>query len=206
MSLREDIEDRAIDLLTQLKKQGKGGAAGGYLNAVELYSGDVRPQEDDDALKELLQGGMPCVGVMTGAGNYGDFRQRHLDGEIELVVDVLVVSGNLRSRAARNRGDVTGPPGDPGAYAIMEDVRRLLFTDDLGVDGAGGATPVVEEPVLRTPAMTIWHMAFAITGDVAQPAPDADDIDLETIHNSVNLAEDDSADPVLEGEHTLETP
>lgn len=205
-ALRTLVEDKVVELLeTLLLETLPDGEAGGYLASVQPYPGDLSPTAEDPDFKALLAAGTPCIGVTTGDGTYGDVRLARLDADLDFTVELLVVSGNRRSADARIRGD--GVSADPGIYQVIEDVRALLSWIDLGVEGAGGVTPVSERAVIRGRDLTVWHLVFDITGDVVQPRPDELDDYYETIRNRVNDANGSGdADPLVEGDIDLEVP
>lgn len=204
--MRKSIEDAVIAALADLQLPGRGGAAGGYLCSVQPFAGDfARPDPTDIELTQLMHGGAPCVGVGTGDGNYSDIRTARLDAELGLTIEMIVVSTNARGAEERNRGD-GGLGTDPGIYQIIEDIRARLFSPDLGVAGAGGATPVRESPAVRTAEITVWHLVYEIEADVVQADPAANDPDLTTIRTNVNNQSDPAADPIVQGDVDLEVP
>lgn len=203
---RKAIEDAAIAALADLLLQDLGGAATGYLKKVAPYAGELRsPDPEDVELKQLIENGTPCIGVSTGSGSYDRFTASDRPwADHSLTLELLIVSGNFRGAEERNRGD-GGLGADPGIYQVMKDVRDLLWSSDLGADGAGGARPVSEDPVVRTSSITAWHVIYAITADAQAADPEATDTEIATIHTEVNNADDDTADPIVEADIDLET-
>lgn len=205
MALRTDVVNATIALIDQLKKVNlPGGAAGGYLEAVVSYQGDLDPQPDDEDLLELIGGRDPAVLVTTGdSGTYEDETMGYRrQGQLAFTVEILVVSGNKRSDEAKHDGD--GFSTDPGIFDIMEAVRDAVWAIDLSVSGAGKLSPVSELAVVRSGARAIWRMTFAIDTDVQAADPDAAADSYTSIQVDANdAAGSGDADPVSQHRTTI---
>lgn len=202
MSQRRDLEDAVVTALSVLKLPALGGAAGGYLKTVEPYQGSLDPDVSDPEMVELLAGGTPAIGVTTDSAAFGAYRLRQQAAEKELSLELLIVSSNLRSRAAGARGDDLAT--DPGAYQILQDARAKLFGVELGVDGVGFLQPTSETAVVRGQT-AIWRQIYTVRTDVVQPALDANDADYDGIITRVNDADstDEDNNPITEADITF---
>lgn len=196
MSIRAQAEDAVIAALADLRK-----SAGGYLQALEPYQGTLEPGSDDADVAATLLGRRPAILVTTGDGEYknASVSRRIADHQFDIVL--LVISGNLRSRVARARGD--GFAADPGIYEIIEQVRDRLMGVEFGVDGLGFAVPSSERFVLRTPDLTVCALSYAISADAQAREPIADD--YVAIRVEVNDDDEHAADPIVQATKDLET-
>jgi len=202
-SLFEQLEDAVITALTPLLLSALGGGASGYLEAVRPYQGDLSPQADDEDLNRVLGGASPAVLVAIGDdGSYGDVTLSRSMCDLKTTLEVLIVSANLRSPEAKARGDVSDGTGDdPGIYEIMEDVRGLLFGVEMGVDGVGFLIPSASTAIQRGGEKAIWRISFDVDMDAKKAAYSGDY--HTSIRQSVNNADDDTADPIAQGDIDL---
>ncbi len=200
-SVRAQIEQGIQSALTQLLKVN-----GGYLLAVEPHNGELNggPEFVEEMRQELL-GRVPGVLIETGRATYRDRQLQRRRAIEDMDIHLWLVSGSLRSRAARTQGGLA-TDADPGVYQMLEDVRGILFGNDLGLSGVGRITPVSEGPHLDLQDLTAWELLMRVPVEVIQPAEDADDEDLTELRGRHNLTDDDAANPVVEQTHTLETP
>ena len=197
MSARGDIEDAVITAIEALKQD----QVDGYLTAVVPYNGDTSPDEEDPAFMRLVQKGTPVVGVTTGPSAYDDVTLHHKFAKQDTTIEVLVVSGNPRSHEAHLRGD--NIDGDPGLYAIEEDIRDAVWGAVLGVSNVGIPDPLNTAAVLQGERFTAWLLTYKIPIHVEAPEWDPDAGYYETIRTDINNADDDTADPVVRGDITL---
>lgn len=192
-ALRADYETAVVAAITAAQLDvDLGGPAGGYLRLVAAYNGPLAPDEDSPALLRLLENGTPSIGVTTGDGEYADIALRRRMSTLETTLELLVCSANLRSHEAQLRGD--GIASDPGIYQIIEDLRAVLFGEELGVDGVGYANPAAEQAIIRAEHMTVWRLSYAVRMDANRPAITGDD--YASARTDVNQAGDDTADPI----------
>ena len=104
---------------------------------------------------------------------------------------VIVASRNPRSEAATRKGDVL----KVGTYTMLEDVRRLLLYQDLGLDIeelAPGRTRTLVNARLKNNAVSAyameWHTSYdVVLGDPGGPEPPM----LERVGLNYHLAPDD---------------
>ena len=177
--------------------------AGGYLEALDLYNGELAASEEDD-LRDRLLGRVPAVLVTGGRETFTgrSIRRTALEGTLE--VEVIVISGHLRSREARAHGDevsLLDPRADPGVNRILSDCRRLLHGRDLGVTGVQAPTLRAHDPNLKSAALTIFTARYEVDYrfdqlplDPGRPA--------ESIEHRHNVAGGAPVNPVLTGEAT----
>lgn len=190
MSLRKQVEDAVIARLAPLLRPTlSGGTSTGYLKAIKEYAGELAGKELAD-LKDKLAGQTPGLLVATGRGAYDEVSARRARARKNLDVEILVVSSNMRGlseRAVGSAGD-TSPPNDPGVYAIMEDVDRVLHGVDLGITGVGVAlVPTLEAPFVETHDLLVWLKKYAVPVDAIAPDPDATAPALTAIEQRVHL-------------------
>jgi hypothetical protein len=195
-ALRKSYEDAVITALETalLAETLPGGATGGYVKLVTPYNGPLAPTADDPQLRRLKENGTPAIGVTTGDGDYSDIALRQRKSTLNAALELLVVCSNYRGAEEHNRGD--GIDDDPGVYQLIEDIRNVLFGEELGVDGAGFALPAAEAVVLRTAEETVWRLSYDVDFDANRPAPDADADDYAELETQVNNAEDATIDPI----------
>lgn len=125
--IRTVLRDGVVTRLARLQ-----ASQGGYLRALIPFGNRMLAHDDVDGLDFLLKvlnGRAPAVAVAIGdrtfnAGGAGGYNQR-------ATYDVLVyVAGNhMRSREARQAGDVASAASDvkdPGLDTILEHVEELL--------------------------------------------------------------------------------
>src|SRR5690349_16692186 len=124
-AIRTQLEDAVIAALAPLKLATlPGGAAGGYLRCVEPYGGELEALEDLEDVERHLAGRAPGILVSTGPGTYRGIQVQHRRYTLDVKLQLIIVSTNMRSHAERNRGEpLTVPAGlrDPGIYQILED-------------------------------------------------------------------------------------
>lgn len=190
-ALRKRLEDAVVTALAGLT----------YLKACQPYSGEIGGARDAEQIRAALNGRVPGVLVSTRDGKYTgtSVQAKRWTNRIDLAL--LVVSGNLRSQEARQRGDVAG--NDPGIYQMTEDIRDALAGKDLDVDGAGFLVPSSEEVMAHLPGFTAWQLIYSVDTDANAKKPTRPTI--TEVAGSVNIpAPDDAANPVLQLEHTVE--
>jgi hypothetical protein len=195
-SLRTSLEDAVIEALSSLKLEALGGSSEGYLQKIAPYQGDLSPAGDgeDGDIARVCGGRMPAVLVTTGDGAYLRASMGAEEIDEDTTVEILIVSGNLRSPEAAARGD--GFSDDPGIYRMIEDIRGKLWGIDLHVSGAGPLIPQTSTARSRSGVRSIWQLSFAVTLDAPAPEREADDYD--EIFGDINNADDAAADPVVE--------
>jgi len=194
VSQRRDIENAVIRELSPLLR-----TRGRYLKAIEPYNGPLAPEADDHDLVRVLLGRAPAVLVSTGSGDYDRVNIRRRMAQLDIQVELLVLSGNLRSGESRNRGDGFDP--DPGVYQIIEDVREHIFGIELGVRGVGWLVPAGERPVIRSPALGAWQLTYQVYTDAHHALPGANDPEYQRTRTGVSLVEDERANPIIEFDH-----
>jgi hypothetical protein len=202
-ALRTEYEDAVIDAikLALLAETLPSGATGGYLKLVTRYNGPLNPTEDNAALKRLLENGTPSLGVVTGDGEYDEITVRRRKGTLETSLELLLCSANLRDHESHLTGD--GVDNDPGIYQTIEDIRAILFGEELDIDGAGFANPRSEGAILRTQHLTVWRLTYDLKMDALRPAPDADADDYLTMRTLINQADDATADPITTSDRDI---
>lgn len=191
--IRQQVEDAALELLGDLSR-----VAGGYLETLEAYNGELDSEQGIERLVRQALGGAPLVvvGAQESTFSRGGLAKRAWREDVQL--EVVVVSTSLRGLTARRRvGPDAGPQttaaevprGDPGVYRILEDVRRRLLGGQLWVDGADAAELVREGPVFTVEAMTIWRATYRIgvAFAIAAPAPAA--VPADTVRVDHHLAD-----------------
>jgi hypothetical protein len=193
MAVRADIERAVVATLSPLLT-----ASGGYLAAIEVYRGEL-DEASLDQVFELIAGRVPAILVATGVGRYRSIQVQRRRASQDLRVELLLLSGSLRSLETRTHGEVPGSPpqADPGIYQMIEDVRARLFASDLGLDGVGLLEPHDEVPLLQRPELSVWRVAYDVTVDAFQPALSEAGPDLTEVGARVNLA-GAPANPVVE--------
>ncbi len=198
-ALRTRLEDAVV---SELDANLGAGAEGGYLQLVVPYAGDIGPARTDDDLMRLTQGKAPAVLVQTGDGTYND----HTIGRIatlDLVLNLFLVSRNLRSQEDRVRSE---EDAHPGIYEMIEDVRERLWRRELGVAGVGFLLPREESSILRSPDMSIWLLTYSVDTDAKLASIEDEAGDLLGIDNDHNFpAAEDGAplNPVIQSEVEL---
>lgn len=198
-ALRTRLEDSVV---AELEMNLGTAAEGGYLRLVKAYAGDIGPTRTDDDLMRLTQGVAPAVLVQTGDGTYND----HTIGRIatlDIVLNLFLVSQNLRSQEDRVRST---EDAHPGIYEMIEDVRNRLWRRELACPGVGFLLPREESSILRTPDMSIWLLTYSVDTDAKLPAIEEEAGDLLGIDNDHNFpAAEDGAplNPVIQSEVEL---
>ncbi len=190
-AIRTQVENGVIELLQTLA----ASAEGGYLNAIEPYAGDLTPGREEHDFQRATEGRMPAVLVTTGAGTYENRTIGHRIADLVFSVDLLVASGNIRSPAARQRGD--GTSNDPGIYQMLEDIRARLWNRPLpDVVGACTMRPISDDVVLQAQDRTIWVFTWEIRTDAVAP-PLSDEVGAYTgIDATVNFPSTDPGAPI----------
>lgn len=198
-ALRTQLEDGVVkDLETNLGAEAEGG----YLQLVRAYAGDIGPTRTDDDFLRMTQGKAPAVLVQTGDGAYSD----HTIGRIatlDIVLNLLIVSRNLRSQEDRVRSE---EDAHPGIYEMIEDIRERLWRRELDVAGVGFLLPREESSILRTPDMSIWLLTYSVDTDAKLASIEDEAGDLLGIDNKHNFpAAEDGAplNPVIQSEVEL---
>ena len=114
--------------------QNLANRSAGYLRSVEAYSSD----EGTDAALDKVFGRTPSVLIQFT----GDDPQplSNLPGTFYknvLAFQLLVVNANLRGVSAGTQGSRVAADADPGAYATIGQIRKLIcgVTPDSGIDG-----------------------------------------------------------------------
>lgn len=180
--VRQMVEDAALQLLW-----GYHRMAGGYLETLEPYGGELDSEEGLDRLVKQSLGGAPLV--LVGAQDSTFARQGGISKRAyreEVLLELVVASSSLRGYPARTRGgpeagpqddSFARPTSDPGVFRILEDLRRALLGAKLWIDGADAAELVREAPVFTVDRLTLWRahykvgVAFAAEyGTTAPPA------------------------------------
>jgi hypothetical protein len=196
VALRRLIEDRVLLLLDHLRIE-----QGGYLRAVKPYQGDTDPDGEDVDLNRVLNGQAPACLVTTGDANFETPSVSRRYTTSEVVIDLLVVSNNLRMAEDAARG----APADPGIYQMVEDVHEALFGSSLGLPLVGYPRPTGERAIVRSGTKKVWGVTYSVF--VKHRSTRDDDAGWYTrIENKLHLVEADSEDPTLVAHRNLETP
>lgn len=204
--MRTDIEDAFVTALTPLLKPGLGGAASGYLST--LKPAQVPPTPETEDVARLLDSGGPGVLVMSGDATYDDVLPKRRQAEVTFQVLVFAMSRHQRSYENRARGDVSSLTAtkDPGLYQILEDIRSKVFGVDLGIECVQRPYITAEQSLVRTAEWSIWQLTFEVDAFIEADDPLAGLTDATEMAVDVNQGGDDTADPVVEADRTLETP
>jgi len=172
-----------------------GGASTGYVQAIAAWQGDPDPTPDDRDLNRVTNGRFPAVLVTTGGAEYDEPTVSRDVVTYGLEVIVLLAVDNARSAEARARG---GVDDDPGVYQLLADVHDKLWGCELNIAGAGRLTPRGETVVARAGQKALWRMDFGIKVDLDSTVDD-DLGEYSSIMHSTNNADDDAADPIVQG-------
>jgi hypothetical protein len=165
--VRQMAEDAALRLLFPLHK-----LAGGYLEALDPYNGELDSDEGLELLYKQAIGGAPLVLVGAQDSAFqrqgGTSRRRYRE---DVQIEIVIASSNLRGFPGRSRtgpgagpqrDDHAIPTDDPGVYRILEDVRRALLGAKLWIDGADATELAREEPVFSIPRVTVWRAHYRV--------------------------------------------
>ncbi len=199
LSIRTEIEDAVIRELRALTVSRPGG----YLRAVKPYQGSLTPSADDEDLNRVLLGQSPAILVTTGDSTFERDTVSNRKSTRDLELHLIIVSSMLRSQEAKARGD--DQSRDPGVYRILEDCVRQLMMKEFLVTGASFALPRSETVIARDADKAIWLFTWGIKTDVIATAADELDGDYATLRGQINNADDDTIDPVIEFDRTLDT-
>lgn len=200
-SERVNVERAVVALLDGLHRQ-----RGGYLEDVGHYTGEFG-SSDIDVVKNRLLGRAPVVLVSTGDAELDtkSTTRRRAVSILDLHIDVI--SAHLRSRETRHLGDEAGAVGtsDPGAYAMLADVRDRVMGADLGVPSAGNPILVSEEALLLEDEVAVFRMTFRVRcGIEANPPALVPPVAVEVVEHRHNLDSSAEVNPVVIGEATAD--
>jgi hypothetical protein len=153
LDVRERLERAVVARLMSLRVEKNGPCC-----VIKEYAGDFERLHDTnevtvDDLKAAIGGRIPALLISAGPSRYDSISVNHGRALAALDVEILVASATLRTKEARERGE-------DSIFAIMRDVRDLLHSVELDVDGAGPLRIMTEEPMLHAPALCIWKMTF----------------------------------------------
>ena len=202
--IKQMVEDAALALLA-----GYTTIAGGYLESLGPYGGELDSEEGLDALVKQALGGAPLVlvGAQESTFSKGGLSKRAYREVVAL--DVVVASSSLRGLADRRRaGPDAGPQddsyaiptGDPGVYRILEDVRRTLLGAKAWIDGADAAEVLSESPFFTVPRLTLWRAQYRI--GVAFELPAGGHLPATSIQARHNLDGATGANPIATTDST----
>jgi len=173
-SVRKSIEDGILALLGPMKPT--------QLKGLKAFNGDVEQSLDD--IDRLLGGQTPGALVQTSDATYdeGGGSLSAAQASKSISVDILVVSGSLRSREENVRDDVAG--GSSGAYFLLEQIeKRLIGKSPAPTIGVGALMPTEERVLLRRPDASVWRSRWSTTVLAVPTAPSAEPLTMiDTLH------------------------
>ncbi|WP_293766401.1 DUF1834 family protein [uncultured Aquitalea sp.] len=155
------IEDAILSLLNTVND----GRLGYKLAAIETYGGEF-----DDELDQVVRR-LPGIWVVYAGGGkpvpYGTSRTKW---KMPATFAVMVGARSVRSEPFSRRGlVVNGQVKEVGAYQLLEDARKLLLGQDLGLEidrFAPGAVKTLYNLKMNKLALSVfaqeWHTAFII--------------------------------------------
>lgn len=168
----------------------------GYLLDVRLYEGE---QSEKELLDRLLSQ-RPSVLVRWERSSHEPKSQ--VPGALyryESDFDVWVVSSNMRGNALPEA--VVGSQVaaefdvDPGANAIVGDVKAVLAGSDLGQPGVAYCEVGAEEPLYRSLAERRFVYSLGVRVHATVANPDSDLVALESVRVAFELADRNATDP-----------
>lgn len=155
------IEDGILSLLTSVND----GRLGYKLAAIDTYGGEF-----DDELAQVIRR-LPGVWVVYAGGGkpvpYGSSREKW---KMPVTFAVMVGARSVRSEPFSRRGlEVNGLVKEVGAYRLLEDTRKLLLSQDFGLEIerlAPGAVKTLYNLKMNNMALSVfaqeWHTAFIV--------------------------------------------
>ena len=192
-SVRQTIEEGLIaELKRSLSRELNPG--GGYLQAVEIYNGEIERSEGPDDFLRALRGRSPVILVgAAGASIRAESVSRNRYAR-RISIELYVASNHNRTREHRTRSDVVAdgdPTADPGIYQIAEDVQQILSGNDLGLPGVGPLNPRREDVLLQEPGFTVWRLIYDVDTDAHVKPHDFADRQLTDYQIDGNLVDED---------------
>ena len=201
----EAIDDRTRlerAVLARLEKYSQ--RAGGYLEALDPYNGEIDEVQAVDDIIRALRGRTPGVLVLVGTCTYENVSVRKAQLRAEYRIEILCSSKHWRTDAARNSGDVASQgtaQADPGINRILYDVRTALYGRRLGIAGAGRPVPVLEQVVVQAPELTAWNAIYEIKMRIGQdPESAGAPVPASSVLHRHNLEDSAAVNPVTQGE------
>jgi phage gp37-like protein len=135
------IEDAIIQTLQQ------DPTMGAYLKTVESYQGQL---EDELLVPHLY----PAAFVFFLRGDYRPLS--NVEQEADFTFSIILVSQTLRGNGAARRG----PPGEPGTYRMLADLRRLMVGQTFGWPDFPNMLLAKEEAIKNTKALSIYDAQY----------------------------------------------
>lgn len=174
-ALRTLLANAVKAKLTPLLVQGKGGEAGGFLEAIEVIGFGIAGAHDGhklDMLWDRFQGNTPAVAIFPGAlkpkqaGGPGKSR-----GPISL--ELYYVTTHRRDatdgRATMDAIAAGDDSADPGVFAMIELCWARLFDASLGLGGQFSELKLEDEDEIETTLeYTVWKQVYSV--DVSRDA------------------------------------
>lgn len=154
-----DIEDAVLARI----RAANDGRLGYQVASIDTYGGEF-----DDDLNQVIRR-LPAIWVVYAGGGKPSPVGTHKDKwRMPATFSVLVGARNVRGEPFSRRGlEVGGQVAEVGAYRMLEDTRRMLLNQDLGLEIAPfqpGAVKTLYNTRLNNLAMAVfaqeWHTAF----------------------------------------------
>lgn len=157
-----------------------------YKPTVATYGGEF-----DEGLEAVVRSFPAIWVVFAGEGPGKPLAASRRVWRFQATYAVIVAARNLRSEAATRKGDAR----KVGTYTMIQDVRRLLLNQDMGLDIeelAPGRTRTLVNARLKSNSVSAysmeWHTAYdVVLGELAQPEPEM----LERVGLNYRLVPDD---------------
>lgn len=165
---RTRIVRAVLGLLESLSRR----RAGGYLEALDFYQGEIGDDSDVDQVKAALRGRTPAVLVSVGTATYVSKSTNGRSYLANYQLELAVVSNHWGSNEDRGIGgaDKFVDDADPGINAILADVRGRLAGRRLNVDGCQRARPNSESPIYQGKDMVIFQARYQVGMAFKQPS------------------------------------
>ncbi|MBI4804461.1 MAG: DUF1834 family protein [Desulfovibrio sp.] len=175
-----------ISVIEEAIKRRVANAALPYKPNVATYGGEF-----DDGLEAVVRS-FPAIWVCFGSDGPGKaLAMPKRVWRFPATFVVIVAARNLRSEAATRKGDAR----KVGTYSMLEDVRRLLLYQDLGLEIeelAPGRTRTLVNARLKNNSVSAYSMEWHTSYDVVLgELPQTDPPTLERVGLNYHLAPDD---------------
>ena len=168
---------------------------GGTVEAVQLFEEDTSGIESMEEMWRRLLGRKPAILVADGRAVYANRSpNRELYAIERLEIEVYFLSQHMHSRGARVAGygaSVSGQGGDPGAWRMMADARRLL--PDFSVAKFAPMQLDDESPGPRGLGGVIWQQTWVTRGHVDHvPLPENVHPPVSKVQTTLAIVEETS--------------
>lgn len=192
-SVRQTIEERLIAELKRLLSRELNPGEG-YLQAVEIYNGEIERTDGPEDFLRALRGRSPVILVgAAGASIRAESVSRNRFAR-RISIELYVASNHNRTRENRTRSDVVAEgdsTADPGIYQIAEDVQQILSGNDLGLTGVGPLNPRREDVLLQEKGFTVWRLIYDVDTDAHVKKHDFADRQFTSYAIDGNLVDED---------------